>query len=42
MFAKNLIANRGDQAPNGAAAAKPNCPAASGRQGDFAAGETNV
>ena len=42
MFEKILIANRGDQAPNGAAAAKPNRTAAAGRQGDFAAGETNV
>jgi hypothetical protein len=37
-----LIANRGDQVPPGAAAAKPNRTAAAGRQGGFAAGETNV
>ncbi|WP_371323976.1 hypothetical protein VX159_00145 [Dechloromonas sp. ZY10] len=42
MFEKILIANRGDQAPAGAAAAKPNCAAAAGCLGGFAAGETNV
>ena len=42
MFDKILIANRGDQAPGGAAAAKPNRVVAVGHQGGFAAGETNV
>ncbi|MFZ5573977.1 MAG: 3-methylcrotonyl-CoA carboxylase, partial [Pseudomonadota bacterium] len=37
MFEKILIANRGDQLPQGSAAAKPNRSAAAGRQGDFAA-----
>ena len=42
MFEKVLIANRGDQVPFGAAAAKPNRTTAAGRQGGFAAEETNV
>ena len=42
MFEKVLIANCGDQVPFGAAAAKPNRTTAEGRQGGFAAGETNV
>jgi hypothetical protein len=42
MFEKILIANRGDQLPQGSAAAKPNRPAADSRQGDFAAETENV
>jgi hypothetical protein len=37
MFEKILIANRGDQLPQGSAAAKPNRPVAGSHQGDFAA-----
>jgi hypothetical protein len=42
MFEQMLITNRGDQSPLGDAVAKPNCAAAEGRKGDFAAGETHV
>jgi hypothetical protein len=42
MFEKILIANRGDQLPNGGAAAKPNCFAASSRVGYFNAETKNV
>jgi hypothetical protein len=42
MFEKILIANRGDQLPQGSATAKPNHPAAESRQGDFAAETTHV
>lgn len=42
MFEKTLIANRGDQAPQGTVAAQPNCTAATGCKGGFAAGETHV
>ncbi len=37
MFEKILIANRGDQLPQGSAAAKPKRATAAGRQGGFAA-----
>ena len=42
MFGKVLIANRGDQPPEGGAAAKLNCTVAEGHKGDFAAGEMYV
>ncbi|MBB5192770.1 hypothetical protein HNQ50_003524 [Silvimonas terrae] len=42
MFDKILIANRGDQQPQGCAAAKPDCAAAAGRKSDFTAGGTHV
>ncbi|MEW6133014.1 MAG: hypothetical protein AB1591_07590 [Pseudomonadota bacterium] len=42
MFEKILIANRGDQPPQGGAAAKPNRPVAESCQGDFAAETQNV
>ncbi len=42
MFEKILIANRGDQPPQGGAAAKPNRPTAESRQGDLAAETKNV
>jgi hypothetical protein len=42
MFEKILIANRGDQLPNGGAAAKPNCIAAISRVGYFNAETKNV
>jgi hypothetical protein len=42
MFEKIMIANRGDQLPQGSAAARPNRPAAEGRNGDFAAGAHHV
>jgi hypothetical protein len=38
MFGKVLTANRGDQLPQGSAAAQLNRPAAAGRKGDFAGG----
>jgi hypothetical protein len=41
MFEKVLIANRGDQVPFGAAAAKPNRTAAAGRRAVLPR-ETNV
>jgi hypothetical protein len=42
MFAKILIANRGDPLPSGSAATKPKRAMAAGRQGDFAAENQNV
>ena len=36
MFNKVLIANRGDQPPQGGAAAKPNHLVAAGHEGGFA------
>ncbi len=42
MFGKVLIANRGDQPPQGGAAAQLNCTGAEGHKGDFAAGESYV
>jgi hypothetical protein len=42
MFEKILIANRGDQLPQGSAATKSNCPAAEGCKGDFAARAPHV
>jgi hypothetical protein len=42
MFEKVLIANRGDQPPQGGAAAKPNRAAAKGRKSDLTAETTNV
>jgi hypothetical protein len=42
MFEKILISNRGDQLPQGSAAAKPKRATAAGRQGDFAAGVHHV
>lgn len=42
MFEKILIANRGDQLPQGSTAAKPKCLAVEDRQGDFAAETPNV
>ncbi len=42
MFEKILIANRGDQPPEGGAAAEPKRAAAAGRPGDFAAETTHV
>ncbi|MFN3543338.1 MAG: hypothetical protein ACK4UX_00595 [Thiobacillus sp.] len=42
MLEKILIANRGDQLPQGSAAAKPSRSAATSRQGDFAAETTHV
>jgi len=42
MFEKILIANRGDQLPQGSAATKSNRPAAEGCEGDFAAGAPHV
>jgi hypothetical protein len=42
MFEKVLIANRGDQPPQGGAAAKPNRAAAAGREGDLAMEHTHV
>jgi len=42
MFEKILIANRGDQLPQGSAATQPKRATAAGRQGDFAAGAHHV
>jgi hypothetical protein len=42
MFGKVLIANRGDQPPQGGAAAQLNRTVAEGRKGDFAAGDLYV
>ena len=42
MFDSVLIANRGDQLPQGSAAAKPNRLASAGRLGEFAAETTDV
>jgi hypothetical protein len=42
MFEKILIANRGDQLPQGGAATKSNHPAAKSCKGAFAAGAPHV
>ncbi|MFN3985290.1 MAG: hypothetical protein ACK4KV_07365 [Rhodocyclaceae bacterium] len=42
MFEKILIANRGDQPPNGGAAAQPNRIGAAGHGGGFTAETTHV
>ncbi|HNH36327.1 MAG TPA: hypothetical protein PK375_10455 [Rhodocyclaceae bacterium] len=42
MFEKVLIANRGDQPPQGGAAARPKRPAAAGCTGDFNAEHRDV
>jgi len=42
MFGKVLIANRGDQRPEGGAAAQLNCAVAEGHKGGFAAGDMYV
>ncbi|WP_281268925.1 hypothetical protein [Vogesella indigofera] len=42
MFTKILIANRGDQQPQGCAAAQQNCQTARQCRGEFATGEHHV
>ncbi|WP_281357198.1 hypothetical protein [Vogesella oryzae] len=42
MFTKILIANRGDQQPQGCAAAQQNCLAARMCRGEFATGDHYV
>ncbi|WP_255517332.1 hypothetical protein [Jeongeupia sp. HS-3] len=42
FFEKVLIANRGDQQPQGCAAAKPNCAVAAGYKCDLAAETAHV
>jgi hypothetical protein len=42
MFDSVLIANRGDQLPQGSAAAKPNRTPPAGRGGEVAAESTDV
>jgi hypothetical protein len=42
MFEKILTANRGEQLPQGSAAAEPNRIVAEGRKGDCAAGARHV